>query len=44
MRPTKASIGTVLLLIALNLLNYLDRYILNGAQPLSKVSSTPPTR
>ncbi|MGA2572118.1 MAG: MFS transporter [Terracidiphilus sp.] len=26
--------GTVLLLLALNLLNYLDRYILNGAQPL----------
>jgi MFS family permease len=28
------ALGTVLLLIALNLLNYLDRYILNGAQPL----------
>jgi MFS transporter, Spinster family, sphingosine-1-phosphate transporter len=28
------ALGTVLLLLALNLLNYLDRYILNGAQPL----------
>jgi MFS transporter, Spinster family, sphingosine-1-phosphate transporter len=28
------ALGTVLLLIGLNLLNYLDRYILNGAQPL----------
>lgn len=28
------ALGTVLLLIALNLLNYLDRYILPGAQPL----------
>ena len=27
-------LGTVVLLIGLNLLNYLDRYILNGAQPL----------
>ena len=27
-------LGTVLLLLALNLLNYLDRYILPGAQPL----------
>jgi MFS transporter, Spinster family, sphingosine-1-phosphate transporter len=26
--------GTFLLLLALNLLNYIDRYILNGAQPL----------
>ena len=35
MRPHKSpALGTVLLLIALNLLNYLDRYILNGAQPL----------
>ncbi len=28
------ALGTVLLLIGLNLLNYLDRYILPGAQPL----------
>jgi MFS family permease len=28
------ALGTVLLLIGLNLLNYMDRYILNGAQPL----------
>jgi MFS family permease len=28
------ALGTVLLLLALNLLNYLDRYILPGAQPL----------
>ena len=35
MRPHKSpALGTVLLLLALNLLNYLDRYILNGAQPL----------
>jgi MFS transporter, Spinster family, sphingosine-1-phosphate transporter len=29
-----AALGTVLLLLALNLLNYIDRYILPGAQPL----------
>lgn len=29
-----AAFGTVLLLLALNLLNYIDRYILPGAQPL----------
>ena len=35
MRPHKSpALGTVLLLLALNLLNYLDRYILPGAQPL----------
>ena len=35
LRPTISPVlGTVLLLIGLNLLNYLDRYILNGAQPL----------
>ena len=35
LRPRKSpALGTVLLLIALNLLNYLDRYILPGAQPL----------
>jgi MFS family permease len=28
------AVGTVTLLLGLNLLNYLDRYILNGAQPL----------
>jgi len=28
------AVGTVLLLLALNLLNYIDRYILPGAQPL----------
>jgi len=28
------ALGTVLLLLGLNLLNYLDRYILPGAQPL----------
>jgi MFS transporter, Spinster family, sphingosine-1-phosphate transporter len=28
------ALGTVLLLLALNLLNYIDRYILPGAQPL----------
>lgn len=28
------ALGTVTLLLGLNLLNYLDRYILNGAQPL----------
>ncbi len=28
------AVGTMLLLLALNLLNYLDRYILPGAQPL----------
>jgi MFS family permease len=28
------ALGTFTLLLALNLLNYLDRYILNGAQPL----------
>jgi MFS family permease len=31
---TSPALGTVLLLLGLNLLNYLDRYILNGAQPL----------
>lgn len=31
---TNVALGTVTLLLALNLLNYLDRYILNGAQPL----------
>jgi MFS family permease len=35
LRPRKSpALGTVLLLLALNLLNYLDRYILPGAQPL----------
>ena len=35
LRPHKSpALGTVLLLLALNLLNYLDRYILPGAQPL----------
>jgi MFS transporter, Spinster family, sphingosine-1-phosphate transporter len=35
LRPrTSAALGTVLLLLALNLLNYIDRYILPGAQPL----------
>jgi MFS family permease len=35
LRPRNSpALGTVLLLLALNLLNYLDRYILNGAQPL----------
>jgi MFS transporter, Spinster family, sphingosine-1-phosphate transporter len=29
-----AALGTLILLIALNLLNYIDRYILPGAQPL----------
>jgi predicted MFS family arabinose efflux permease len=37
-QPSRARIspalGTLLLLIALNLLNYIDRYILPGAQPL----------
>jgi hypothetical protein len=28
------ALGTFLLLIGLNLLNYIDRYILPGAQPL----------
>ncbi len=31
---TNVAAGTVALLLGLNLLNYLDRYILNGAQPL----------
>jgi len=31
---TSPALGTVLLLLALNLLNYIDRYILPGAQPL----------
>ena len=35
LRPRKSpALGTVLLLLALNLLNYVDRYILPGAQPL----------
>ena len=35
LRPHAGSVlVTVALLVALNLLNYLDRYILNGAQPL----------
>jgi MFS family permease len=35
LRPRmSAAFGTVLLLLALNLLNYVDRYILPGAQPL----------
>jgi MFS family permease len=35
LRPHRSpALGTVLLLLALNLLNYLDRYILPGAQPL----------
>lgn len=35
LRPgNNPALGTVLLLLALNLLNYLDRYILPGAQPL----------
>ena len=35
LRPHSGPVlGTVALLVALNLLNYLDRYILNGAQPL----------
>ena len=29
-----AAVGTLVLLVALNLLNYIDRYILPGAQPL----------
>jgi MFS family permease len=34
-RPrTSPALGTFLLLVALNLLNYVDRYILPGAQPL----------
>ena len=37
-QPSRArvspALGTLLLLIALNLLNYIDRYILPGAQPL----------
>ena len=32
--PHEPALGTVLLLLALNLLNYIDRYILPGAQPL----------
>ena len=35
LRPrTSPALGTVSLLLALNLLNYIDRYILPGAQPL----------
>ncbi len=35
LRPrTSPALGTFLLLLALNLLNYIDRYILPGAQPL----------
>jgi len=33
-RPIDPALGTFLLLIALNLLNFIDRYILPGAQPL----------
>ena len=32
--PINPAVGTLLLLIGLNLLNYIDRYILPGAQPL----------
>ncbi len=33
-RRTSPALGTISLLLALNLLNYIDRYILPGAQPL----------
>jgi len=35
-RPIDPALGTFLLLIALNLLNFIDRYILTGTPPTSR--------